>query len=224
MDPIHVDLGARGYDVVVGDGVLAELGERVAALGEFRRAAVVTAPAVGQRYGQVVRDALAETAEVHEIVIPDGEEAKNLGTLAEVFRGFAAAPLNRDDLVVALGGGVIGDLAGFAAATWNRGTALVQVPTTLLAQVDSSVGGKTGVNVPEGKNLVGAFHQPALVLSDVAVLSSLPARELIAGLGEVVSTGSSATRRCCGSPRSTPTGSRPGTVASSPTSSGVAWP
>ena len=189
MDTIRVDLGARGYEVAVGIGVLDELGARIADLGEFRRAAVVTAPAVGRRYGATVRGALADHVEVHEIVVPDGEEAKTLDTLAEVFHGFAAAPLNRDDLVIAVGGGVIGDLAGFAAATWNRGTALVQVPTTLLAQVDSSVGGKTGVNVPEGKNLVGAFHQPIMVLSDVAVLASLPTRELLAGLGEVVKYG-----------------------------------
>ena len=188
-DVIRVGLGSRSYDVVVGEGVLDELGPRLAELGGFRRAALVTAPAIGRRYGERVRASLETHVEVTEVVIHDGEEAKNLETLAEVFHGFAAAPLNRDDVVIALGGGVVGDLAGFAAASWNRGTALVQVPTTLLAQVDSSVGGKTGVNVPEGKNLVGAFHQPVLVLSDVGVLASLPPRELLAGLGEVVKYG-----------------------------------
>jgi 3-dehydroquinate synthase len=121
--------------------------------------------------------------------VPDGEESKNLDVLASLYHRFAAIPLRRDDLVVALGGGVVGDLAGFAAATWNRGVALIQVPTTLLAQVDAAIGGKTAVNLPEGKNLVGAFHQPIGVVADTKTLATLPVRERRSGLGEVAKYG-----------------------------------
>ena len=189
---IPVEVPGAGYDVVVGFDLLDDLGPLVATLDgvtSARRAAIVTSPAVGGRYAGQVRMALEDMLDVHEVVVDDGEAAKNLDTLADVYRQFAHFPLNRGDLVIALGGGVIGDLAGFAAATWNRGTPLIQIPTTLLAQVDASVGGKTGVNIAEGKNLVGAFHQPVLVVSDVATLRTLPQRELLAGLGEVVKYG-----------------------------------
>ena len=207
---VTVEVPGAAHEVVVGTGVIDDLGTMLASLGgmagsgdladsgspgdsgdpaPIRRAALVTSPAVGSRYGARVRRALESLFDVHEILMEDGEQAKSLDTLAEVYRQFAAIPLNRDDVVVALGGGVVGDLAGFAAATWNRGVRLVQVPTTLLAQVDSSVGGKTGVNVAEGKNLVGAFHQPILVATDIDTLASLPQRELLAGLAEVVKYG-----------------------------------
>jgi 3-dehydroquinate synthase len=127
--------------------------------------------------------------DVHPVLVPDGEEAKTLGTLEVVYHRLAGIPLHRDDVVVALGGGVVGDLAGFAAATWNRGVGLVQLPTTLLSQVDAAIGGKTGVNLPEGKNLVGAFHQPLAVIADTVTLATLPARERRAGLGEAVKYG-----------------------------------
>lgn len=189
---IPVAVPGAAYDVIVGRDLLGGLGAALRDLESLRnaeRAVVVTSPAVGRRYADPVCSAIAEAYEVHDIVVDDGEPAKNLSTLAEIYRGFAAAPLARSDVVVALGGGVIGDMAGFAAATWNRGTAVVQVPTTLLAQADASIGGKTGVNVAEGKNLVGAFHQPALVVCDVATLETLPPRELLAGLGEVAKYG-----------------------------------
>ena len=178
------------YDVVVGRGLLARLVDLVPPPPRARRAAVVTSGVVAERWAPAVEHALrAAGLEVVRCTIDDGEEAKHLGTLAEVYEAFAAIPLGRDDLVVAVGGGVVGDLAGFAAATWNRGVAVVQIPTTLLAQVDAAIGGKTGVNLPAGKNLVGAFHQPSGVVCDVEVLATLPARELRAGLGEVAKYG-----------------------------------
>lgn len=189
---ITVAVPGAAYDVAVGPDLLDRVDALVAGLPPLRgaiRAAVVTSAAVGRRYAERVCASLRSSFEVHELVVDDGEAAKNLDTLADIYRGFAAVPLARSDVVVALGGGVIGDMVGFAAATWNRGTAVVQLPTTLLAQVDASVGGKTGVNVAEGKNLVGAFHQPVLVVSDTTTLASLPPRELIAGLGEVLKYG-----------------------------------
>ena len=191
-ETIRVDIPGAAHDVVVGEGVIDDVGDLLAerdALAGATRAAIVTSAPVGGRYGARVRASLEDHVEVHEIVIDDGEAAKNLDTVTSVYREFAQIPLNRGDVVVALGGGVVGDLAGFAAATWNRGLPVVQVPTTLLAQVDSSIGGKTGVNIAEGKNLVGAFHQPVLVVSDISTLSSLPRRELLAGLGEVLKYG-----------------------------------
>ena len=188
--PISVDLGDRSYDVVVGPGVLGEIPARLPVPAAARQAALVTNPTVERLYGEAVRSGLADAGlEAHTIEVPDAEAAKSLDVLGELYHRLAAIPLGRHDVVVALGGGVVGDLSGFAAATWHRGVAVAHVPTTVLAQVDSSVGGKTGINLPEGKNLVGSFHQPSVVLADTATLATLPERERRAGLGEVVKCG-----------------------------------
>jgi 3-dehydroquinate synthase len=186
---VPVPLGERAYDILVGRHVLDEAGPRIAAFGA-RAAAIVTDAAVGPLYAERLAGALTAAGLRTSIVtIPQGEGSKAYQTLAEVCDAVIAARIERGDLVVALGGGVVGDLAGFAAAVVRRGVRFVQVPTTLLAQVDSSVGGKTGINSRHGKNLVGAFHQPSLVLADTALLDTLPAREMRAGYAEVVKYG-----------------------------------
>jgi 3-dehydroquinate synthase len=188
--PIVVATPSARYDVHVGSGVLGRLDELVPVPPHARRAALVTNRAVQVLYGTAVTAALERCGlTVDPVVIPDGEDAKSLSTVEVCYHRFAAGRLGRDDLVVALGGGVVGDLAGFAAATWNRGVAVLQLPTTLLAQVDAAIGGKTGVNLPEGKNLVGAFHQPLAVVADVGTLTTVPVHERRAGLGEVVKCG-----------------------------------
>jgi len=180
---VTVDLGPRSYDIVVGTGVLDRA---AAALPGRARVAVVSQDAIAARYAEPLLAALRAAGTAAEVfLIDDGEEAKSLSTVESLCRRFAAWGLLRGDAVVALGGGVVGDTAGFTAAAYHRGVACLQAPTTLLAQVDAAIGGKTGVNLPEGKNLVGAFHQPVAVLSDVATLASLPEREYRAGLGEV---------------------------------------
>lgn len=187
---ITLDLGARSYPIIVGGGILESVGERLATLGYRGRCAVVTNDRIAPLYAAPIMDALrAAQLDPTLIEIPDGEEHKNLECLASIYDRLLAAGLDRSSVVVALGGGVIGDLTGFAAATMLRGIAFVQVPTTLLAQVDAAIGGKTGVNHPRGKNLLGAFHQPRFVLSDVATLASLPRREFLAGMAEVVKYG-----------------------------------
>ncbi|MEE8601174.1 3-dehydroquinate synthase [Euzebya tangerina] len=186
--PVH--LGARSYDIHVGAGILDQLDELVPWPTHARTAVVITNGVVADHYGGRVAAAIERAGlVVRSIRVPDGEQAKSTDTLAQIWQRMAGVPLLRDDVVIALGGGVVGDLAGFAAATWNRGVALVQVPTTLLAQVDSAIGGKTGINLAQGKNLVGAFHQPLAVISDVEVLATLPSRERRAGLGEVAKYG-----------------------------------
>ena len=183
MRTIRVDLGPRSYDVVVGVGALSEA---AALLAGRRRVAVVSQPAVAERWAEPLTGPLRAAGTAVEVfLMGDGEEAKSLATVESLCRRFAAWGLLRGDAVVALGGGVVGDTAGFAAAAYHRGVACVQAPTTLLAQVDAAIGGKTGVNLPEGKNLVGAFHQPAGVVADVATLATLAEREYRAGLGEV---------------------------------------
>jgi 3-dehydroquinate synthase len=176
---VHVALPDQPYDIVVGAGVLGVLATLV---GDRRRVVVVTQPAIAEHHGAAVTEVLP-TAEL--ALIADGEAAKTITTVEQLCRAFAAAGVLRGDAVVALGGGVVGDVAGFAAAVYHRGIDVVQVPTTLLAQVDSAIGGKTGVNLPEGKNLVGAFHHPIGVVADVDTLTTLPAREYRSGLGEV---------------------------------------
>jgi 5-deoxy-5-amino-3-dehydroquinate synthase len=166
------------YDVVVGRGALRELGP---VLAGRRRVAVVSQAAVAEHYAD---DASAGAPNTEVFLIGDGEPAKTLSTVERLGRELSAWGLLRDDVVVALGGGVVGDVAGFTAAVYHRGVAVVQVPTTLLAQIDAAVGGKTGVNLPEGKNLIGAFHQPAAVVADVDTLGTLTGREYRAGLGE----------------------------------------
>jgi 3-dehydroquinate synthase len=187
---VRVDLGARAYPIVVGAHVLDEVGARLAAAGLGGRCALVTSERIGALYRDRVLTSLRAAGLRPAVVeIPDGEEHKNLAWLAVLYDRLLDAGLERRSPVVALGGGLIGDLAGFAAATLLRGLPTVLVPTTLLAQVDAAIGGKTGVNHVLGKNLIGAFHQPRLVVADVTVLDTLPARELVAGLAEVVKYG-----------------------------------
>jgi 3-dehydroquinate synthase len=187
---VRVELGARSYDVVIGPGLLAEAGPRIAAIFPGRNVVVVTDENVGARYLQRLRPSFAEAGiEVAEVVVPPGEGSKSFERLQAVVEAILESRRERNDVVVALGGGVIGDLAGFAAAITRRGMHLVQMPTTLLAQVDSSVGGKTGINAPQGKNLVGAFMQPTLVLADTDTLDTLPRREFRAGYAEMAKVG-----------------------------------
>jgi len=187
---VRVALGERSYDVHIGSDLLEEAGERLRAAGVTGRVAIVTDATVGPLYGGRLEGGLRKAGfEVTRIAVPAGEAFKSLEEAARLYEALLDAGLDRHGLLLALGGGVIGDLAGFVAATFLRGVPHVQVPTTLLAQVDSSVGGKVGVNLARGKNLVGAFHQPRLVLADVACLRSLPLRQLRAGLAEVVKYG-----------------------------------
>jgi 3-dehydroquinate synthase len=187
---VQVALGARAYDIVIGRGLLASLGTRVKALRPGARVALITDETVARHHLGAAEAALkAEGIDAARIVVPVGEGSKSYATFETVCEAIIAARIERGDLVVALGGGVIGDLAGFAAASVRRGLDFVQVPTTLLAQVDSSVGGKTGINSRHGKNLVGAFHQPVMVIADTALLDTLPAREFRAGYAEVAKYG-----------------------------------
>ncbi|HVN86987.1 MAG TPA: 3-dehydroquinate synthase [Candidatus Binatia bacterium] len=189
-ETVTVELRDRSYPIVIGGGLLSTLGERLRPLGLDRKIAVVTNPIVRTLYGERVERALNSQGFTPVVIeIPAGEEHKNLAWLTFLYDRLIEARMERNSALVALGGGVIGDLAGFAAATFLRGVPFVQVPTTLLAQVDSSVGGKTGINHPEGKNLIGAFYQPRLVLIDVETLASLPRRELVAGMAEVIKYG-----------------------------------
>ena len=189
---LRVELPRNGYPIVIGPGSLAALGGQLLSLG-FRvgtRVLVVTNPVVHEHYGTTVMDSLAGAGFLAEVtVIEAGEEQKTPATVARLHDAALAQRLERGSLIVALGGGVVGDMAGFAAATWLRGIAVVQVPTTLLAMVDAAIGGKTGVNHPGGKNLIGAFHQPRLVLIDPTTLVTLPEREFQAGMAEVIKYG-----------------------------------
>jgi 3-dehydroquinate synthase len=191
-DPIivNVPLGERGYDIAIGRGLIADLGERIAKLRPRAAVAIVSDETVAARYLARAESALtAAGVRSSRVVVPAGEASKSWRMLESVCEQLLAARIERGDLVVALGGGVVGDLAGFAAAILRRGLSVVQVPTTLLAQVDSSVGGKTGINSAHGKNQIGAFHQPVLVIADTALLDSLPAREFRAGYAEVAKYG-----------------------------------
>jgi 3-dehydroquinate synthase len=187
---VDVKLGARSYDIVIGHGVIATLGARIAALRPGAKAFVVTDENVARHVLPAV-DAILDGAGIKKdsIVVAPGESSKSFAVLERVCEAIVAARMERGDLVVALGGGVIGDLAGFAAAVVRRGLDYVQVPTTLLAQVDSSVGGKTAIDSSQGKNLIGAFHQPILVVADTGLLDSLPIREFRAGYAELVKYG-----------------------------------
>lgn len=190
MALITVQLGPQSYTIVIESGILAEVGQRCREVGLAGRAAVVTNPTVAALYAETVLGSLTATGYQPLLVeVPDGEAYKTSQTLNTVYDKLIDGGLDRRCFVVALGGGVVGDLAGFAAASYLRGIPFVQVPTTLLAQVDSSVGGKTGIDHPRGKNLIGAFHQPRLVVADVATLTTLPEREYRAGLAEVVKYG-----------------------------------
>jgi 3-dehydroquinate synthase len=187
---VEVGLGERGYDILIGPGLLASAGEEISRRLPGVRAAIVTDDNVAAVHLETLAAALGEKGSAPAVVtLPPGEKTKSFGHLQEVVDGVLGAKLERGDAIIALGGGVIGDLAGFAAGIVRRGMNFVQAPTSLLAQVDSSVGGKTGINSPRGKNLVGVFHQPRLVLADTDVLDTLPAREFRAGYAEVAKYG-----------------------------------
>ena len=187
---VRVELGARSYDVAIGPGLIAEAGGRIAAFFPGRSAIVVTDANVAKQHLPALRASLGKAGiDAAEVVVPPGEGSKSFDRLQIVVEAILESRRERNDVVVALGGGVIGDLAGFAAAITRRGMQLVQMPTTLLAQVDSSVGGKTGINARQGKNLIGAFHQPSLVLADTDTLDTLPKREFRAGYAEMAKVG-----------------------------------
>ena len=187
---VPVALGTRAYDIVIGRGLVASLGARINALRPGAKVAIVTDRNVAETHLAAVEVALKSAGiESSAIVVPPGEGSKDFATFEKVSEAIIAARIERGDLVVALGGGVIGDLAGFSAASARRGLDFVQVPTSLLAQVDSSVGGKTGINSRHGKNLVGAFHQPILVIADTALLDTLPQREFRSGYAEMAKFG-----------------------------------
>jgi 3-dehydroquinate synthase len=189
-DTVRVELGSRSYDVRIGAGLLARAGEEIAPLLRRRRVAVLTETRVASAHLETLGSGLAEAGIAMEAhALPPGEATKGWAGLEDAVEWLLDRKVERRDVVVAFGGGVIGDLAGFAAAVLRRGVRFVQIPTTLLAQVDSSVGGKTGINTRHGKNLVGAFHQPSLVLADIDVLGTLPVRDFLAGYGEVVKYG-----------------------------------
>lgn len=191
MAEVWVELGEQRYPIHIGAGLIGQLGRLVQGrLPKAKRALIITDSNVKPRYGAAARAALEQAGIVTNLVmIPAGEGSKTLAQAYSLYPSCVSAGLERSSVIIALGGGVVGDLAGFVAATYLRGIPFVQVPTTLLAQVDSSVGGKTGVDLPEGKNLVGAFHQPAMVVADTKALLTLPQRELSAGMAEVVKHG-----------------------------------
>ncbi|MGA8170587.1 MAG: 3-dehydroquinate synthase [Methylocystis sp.] len=193
---VRVELGARSYDILIGAGLLAEAGEKIAAVAPGAACAIVTDANVARLHLPALEESLgAAGVRFSTIVVEPGEGSKSLAVFGRVCEEALAAKIERRDVVVALGGGVVGDLAGYVAASLRRGARFVQIPTTLLAQVDSSVGGKTGINSPQGKNLIGAFHQPSLVLADVDTLATLPPREFRAGYAEVVKYGLIGDRR-----------------------------
>lgn len=190
MHVVRVDLGPRSYAIRIGRGLLNTVGSACAALQAPPRCALITDTNVASLYGtRAQRSLVAAGFEPCCVVIPAGEKAKRLQRVSACYEALAAHRIERRSLIVAIGGGVVGDLAGFVAATYLRGLPWVQIPTTLLAQVDSSVGGKVGVNLPDGKNLVGAFHQPKLVLCDLDTLETLSPREFRAGLAEIIKYG-----------------------------------
>lgn len=188
IERVTIELGERSYPIVIGPGLLGDTAA-VQSLVTARDLLIVTNETVAPLYLEAAQRALGPGRRTSTVVLPDGETYKTLESVSRIFDALVDARLNRDAAVVALGGGVIGDMAGFAAACYQRGIDYVQMPTTLLAQVDSSVGGKTAVNHPQGKNLIGAFHQPRCVIADTRTLDTLPVREYRAGLAEVVKYG-----------------------------------
>ena len=184
---VSVDLGERSYEIEFGEDWLETIGRRAAARLDVEKVALVTVSSVSRRYAPALTRGLqAAGVRVRKVVVPDGDANKNLNELGKLYDAFLDHGLDRSSAVVTLGGGVAGDLGGFAAATFLRGIPFVQVPTTVLAMVDASIGGKTGINLPQGKNLAGAFHQPRGVYLDTATLRSLPARERAAGFAELI--------------------------------------
>ncbi len=190
-DTVRVALGPRSYDILVGDGLLAEAGARIAAVTGGRAPIVVTDSEVAPRHLPALTASLerAGIAAGEPIILPAGEKTKDFAHLADLMDAILGRGIERSATLVALGGGVVGDITGFAASIALRGIDFVQIPTTLLAQVDSSVGGKTGINTRQGKNLVGSFHQPKLVIADTATLNTLPQRHVLAGYAEVAKYG-----------------------------------
>ncbi|ACE99063.1 3-dehydroquinate synthase [Rhodopseudomonas palustris TIE-1] len=187
---VEVALGDRAYEIVIGRDVIASLGERIAKLRPGARTAIVTDRTVAKTWLKRTEEVLDQVGIAHaSVIVGEGESSKSYAGLEQVCEALIAAKIERNDLVIALGGGVIGDLAGFSASLLRRGVDFVQVPTSLLAQVDSSVGGKTGINSPQGKNLIGTFHQPVLVLADTAILDTLSPRQFRAGYAEVAKYG-----------------------------------
>lgn len=193
---VNIDLGERSYDILIGEGLLSE-GEAFAGLPRSSKALIVTNTTVGPLYTAALRDAIASHhAQVVDVELPDGEQYKDWPALNQIFTRLLEEAADRKTVLYALGGGVVGDMTGFAAACYMRGVPFVQVPTTLLAQVDSSVGGKTAINHPAGKNMIGAFYQPLRVVCDLATLDTLPQKELLAGLAEVIKYGPIADAEC----------------------------
>ncbi|MBD3183920.1 3-dehydroquinate synthase [Candidatus Poribacteria bacterium] len=187
MHQIHVELGKNSYPIYIDDSNLSKFGSVLKRHLSLKKITLVTNETINGFYGNIICDSILSSGiQVEVVIIPDGEEYKSLEWAGKLFDSFVDFGMTRHSGVVALGGGVIGDLAGFAAATFMRGISFVQIPTSLIAQVDSSVGGKTAVNHPRGKNLIGAFHQPKFVFIDVSVLKSLPERELKSGFAEVI--------------------------------------
>ncbi|HEY8240268.1 MAG TPA: 3-dehydroquinate synthase [Kiritimatiellia bacterium] len=187
---VHVELGDRSYDIHIGAGLLTRLGEASTKVVKGRNCLLATDATVSSLYGTTAADSLTKAGcQVGRGIVPSGEASKDGQWLFHLYEKAIEQGLDRKSFVVALGGGVVGDLAGYMAASYLRGIPYVQVPTTLLAMVDSSIGGKTGINLPQGKNLVGAFHQPSLVIADTDTLKSLPKRELVSGLAEVIKYG-----------------------------------
>ena len=187
---VRVELGAKTYDVVIGQTLLKHCGEFLAPILNRPKVAIITEETVGKIYLETLRNGLSQYNIACDVLsLPAGETTKSWPFLNKSVEWMLGQKIERQDVVIALGGGVIGDLVGFASAIMRRGIRFVQIPTSLLAQVDSSVGGKTGINVSAGKNLVGAFHQPSLVLADISVLDTLPRRDFLAGYGEVVKYG-----------------------------------
>ena len=190
MKQVQVGLGERSYPIMIGNGLLAGIGQDLKNRQLAKRFVVVADSTVAEIYGEVVLNSLGQAGLLPTLLtFPAGEASKNLGTVADLASRLAQSGVDRKDGLVALGGGVTGDITGFLAATYMRGISFVQIPTTLLAQVDSSVGGKTGVDIPEGKNLVGAFYQPRAVYIDTIALRSLPPAELLNGIAEVIKYG-----------------------------------
>lgn len=190
MDNVNVALGARSYDIKIGTDLIGTAAQYIAPLLKRPRVAIVTDDRVGAIHLDRLEQGLqAAGIATSALILPAGESTKSWPEFSRTVEWLLAEKIERRDIVIALGGGVIGDLVGFAAAVLRRGVRFVQIPTSLLAQVDSSVGGKTGINAPQGKNLIGAFHQPSLVLADIDVLATLPPRDFLAGYGEVVKYG-----------------------------------
>jgi 3-dehydroquinate synthase len=190
MEKVRVELGERSYDILIGNNILQNIRGSLKSLGLSPKIAIVSNPTVYPLYGRVVANSLKKAGfDVLTVTIPDGEEYKDLLWVEHIYNMLLKAKLDRSSALVALGGGVIGDITGFTASTYMRGISYIQVPTTLLAQVDSSVGGKTGVNHKLGKNMIGTFWQPRLVWIDVSTLKTLPRREFLAGLAEVIKYG-----------------------------------